>query len=486
MPAQDTYVIFTVDFTASPGTDTAFTMERSTTGLVGSYITIAQNVALLGEVAIFTDTTAPLGVPLFYRATGNVSGTVLTFTEPAVPETGAVYLKDPGRPWADIEMDFCEAPESVHPPECGTPDPEFVWGGFGDETWTEDVGLFPVLNAEYPADVWARRKFLNGSMTFFTRTLDAIDRVYDLFTAGGPLLIQAPSIYGWDDYFVQPGPVQMQRISRDQRIPLRAWSVPFVIVDRPADVPQGTACANWCAVQDAFPTYGDFVATPGTFADLLSGEILCPGGDPFPLITDTFTRTVVDSWGVTDTGQTWTTSGGVPANYDVNGTSGLMSFSVANVTMNAIIPVPGADVSERIDFSAASIPTGATYTVALCARENTTANLYMARVSIADTTGVMTLTLRKRVAAVETQLSTVLPGFSYVANVRYTIRFALVGTSLMAKVWPTLGSEPAAWQTTATDADLVAAGDAGLRVGIGAVTNPLPVILSFDNLRVTI
>jgi hypothetical protein len=56
----------------------------------------------------------------------------------------------------------------------------------------------------------------------------------------------------------------------------------------------------------------------------------------------------------------------------------------------------------------------------------------------------------------------------------------------MAKVWPTLGSEPAAWQTTATDADLVAAGDAGLRVGIGAVTNPLPVILSFDNLRVTI
>lgn len=482
MPVQDSYVTIHVDFTAAPGTDTSYTLERATAP-AGPWTVLGSGIPLLGEQAVYIDTTAPLGTPLYYRATADPSGAVLTFAEAEIPQTGQAYLKDPLRPWADIELDFCNTPHSDHTPECTNPDPEFVWAGLGTGVWDADAGLFPILNAEYPADVWARRKFETNSMRFLTRTLDAADRIYDLFTAGGPLLLQLPPVYGWDDHFIQPGTVTREYTSRDQRRPARAWSVPFVVVDRPLGPGQGIECANWCAVADAYPTYGDLPIT-GTFGDLLAGDVLCPPV-PAPLIVDTFSREVTDSWGVADTGQTWTVTGGAAANYDVAGGVGLMSFSATGVTMNAVVPFPNADSNARIDFSSDQVPTGNTIDVGLTARENTTSNLYMARVRIADTTGAMTLTLRKRVAGTETQITTVATGLNLVAGTMYSVRLAVIGSSLMARVWQTGGAEPGTWQTTATDTDLTADGDTGLRVGVGAVTNPLPVILSFDNFRVS-
>ncbi len=484
MPGNDGYVIIRVSLVGGTGTDTTYTMERSTAGPTGPWDVLGTAIPLLGERAVFTDTTAPLGVPLWYRITGDQTGDSSVSAETAIPAAGQVWLKDPLRPWADIAFDFCDVVSSGHVEGCTSPDPEFVWAGLGRGVWQADAGLFPILNSETPADVWARQKFETNTMRFFTRTLDAIDRVYDLFTAGGPLLLQLPDEYGWHDHYVQPGDVSRDYISRDQRRPDRLWEVPITVVDRPLGPAQGTTCANWCAVRDTFPTYGDLAGAGGTFEDLLAGDVLCPDGEPTQPIQDTFSRTVVDAWGVTDTGQTWTTTGGATANYDVASGVGLMSFSATGVTMNAVIPIPGADVGERIDFSSSVVPTGNTITVGLAARENTTANLYMARVSIADTTGIVTLSLRKRVGGTETQLSTVTLPLAVAAAGWYTLRFAVSGSSLMARVWDRTLPEPGTWQTTATDTDLTAAGDAGLRVGVGTVTNPLPVILSFDNLWV--
>lgn len=476
-----TYATISVDFTGTPGTDTSYALERATAA-AGPYTTIAVAVPLLAEQDVFTDTTAPFGVPLYYRATGDQTAAVTTYTAGPLDQAGQVWLRDPLRPWADLALDFCDVPQSGHVAGCVQPDPEFVWVGLGEEVWRADAGLFDVLNSETPADVWARRKHADTSISFFTRTLAAADRVYELFTAGGPLLLQLPPEYGWADAFVQPGDATMSRISRDQRRPERRWTVPVTIVDRPLGPAQGTACANWCALADAFPTYGDLPAGL-TFADLAAGEVVCPGGEPVQLITDTFARTVVDGWGVTDTGQTWTTTGGAAANYDVTGGVGTMAFGAMGVTMNAVVPVPAPDVNIRMDFSLPAVPTGAAITVGVTARENTTSNLYMARASIA-TTGVITVSLRKRVAGTETQLSTITLGTVLAPGAWYTVRLIVSGSNLAGTVWPAGSVEPA-WQTTATDPDLAAAGDAGLRVSIGSATNPLPMIISFDNLVVT-
>jgi hypothetical protein len=50
----------------------------------------------------------------------------------------------------------------------------------------------------------------------------------------------------------------------------------------------------------------------------------------------------------------------------------------------------------------------------------------------------------------------------------YSIRFRIVGTALMGKVWPAAGTEPANWMLTATDAS-IAAGACGIRLAFNSV-----------------
>lgn len=243
----------------------------------GPWVVIQEAVPLLQGRAVLFDYGPPIGVPVWYQVTtsGPVASQVVgPYT---AEDTGQTWLTDPVRPWADIGMDTCPPGAGNHRPGCPNTAPEFVWGGFTNSLdLAADTGLFPVLNAERPADVFARRKFATGSFKFFTTTLDAIDRVYDLFTAGGPLMLRTPPVYGWRDAFIQPGDLSMTHVSADQRRTLRQWDVPFTVVDRPFGPTQGTNCNNWCAVTAAFPTFADLTATPGTWLDLLQGDILCP------------------------------------------------------------------------------------------------------------------------------------------------------------------------------------------------------------------
>lgn len=264
--------------------NTALSVERSTEGPDGPWTMIQPVVPLLDGRAFYIDTTAPIAnsgfTTFWYRLVTNVTGFTQVVTVIAADPIQAVWLTDPVRPWADLSMDTCSTTDG-HEPGCSTPDPEFVWGGFtGTLDMVEDVGLHPILNAERPADVFARRKYAEGAFTFFTRSLDAIDQVYDLFTAGGPLMLRVPAVYGWHDTFIQPGTLAMSHPFRDQRRPERRWDVPFVVVDRPLGPVQGTDCNNWCAVEEAFPSMQSMADYPGTWADLANGDVLCPNTPP--------------------------------------------------------------------------------------------------------------------------------------------------------------------------------------------------------------
>jgi hypothetical protein len=478
------YAVIDVDFTGTAGTDTSYALERAIAP-GGPYTTIAVAAPLLAEQDVYTDTTAPFGVPLFYRATGDQTGAVTTYTAGPLDQAGQVWLRDPLRPWTDLALDFCDAAQSGHVPGCAQPDPELVWVGLGEERWRADAGLFDVLNSETPADVWARRKHADSSITFFTRTLAAADRVYELFTAGGPLFLQLPPEYGWQDAFVQPGDVTMSRISRDQRRPERRWEVPITVVDRPLGPAQGTACANWCALPDAYPTYGDLPAGQ-TFADLAAGDVICPGGEPVEPLLDTFTRTVAGGWGTADTGQAWTVATGPPAEFSVNGSMGIHTHTTLNTLHATTIPWGQANVTMRARFSVSAVPTGVGGNdLHFMLRRGDAGNFYSARV-FTGTTGSLMISLRKFVGGAETQLVSATPGFTYVADAVYAVRFSVQGSALMAKVWPAASPEPAAWQVTTTDTDLTGPGAVGMRTLVRAAqTNPLPIIFRFDDLVVT-
>lgn len=153
-----------------------------------------------------------------------------------------------------------------------------AWVGFRDKVRAADAGLFPVLDRERPADVYARRKDIVTSFLFLSRTLAAIDAVYELFTAGGSLLVQVPDIYGMNrqyapkDRYFQPGDLNEGYISQDQRKPLRLWSAPITAVDLPVGLPQGTDTANWCAVQEQYPTFAALTATGLTWGQIAQGQ----------------------------------------------------------------------------------------------------------------------------------------------------------------------------------------------------------------------
>lgn len=275
----DGVIFLDVDFTAAPGTQTTATLERGLSA-TGPW-TFLRTIGLTGEVGVTFDTTVPLDTPVWYRWTGDPGAQVIVegpFTEAS---SGTVLLKDPFRPWANLEFSFCASASNALDLLCGPNGPEYVWARFGGETRRVDAGLFDRLDSETPADVYARRKDFDSAWRFFTRSLTGAQAVYELFTAGGPLQIQAPTEYGVPDVFMQPLDLNKDFLSEsiDQRLPYRIWNVDTVKVDAVVAGPvQGNVCSNWCAVEEAFPTFADMTAAGGTWMDVAAGTTQCPDG----------------------------------------------------------------------------------------------------------------------------------------------------------------------------------------------------------------
>lgn len=325
----------TVDFTGEAGTQTSATLDRGTSA-TGPWVFL-RSVDLLGEQAIVHDNTAPLDTAVWYRATAQ-DGTTEVYGPFTLASGGNVFLRDPLRPWADLEFTFCATQAGLKREMCLPSGPEFVWTGFGQEVYRADAGLFDRLDAETPADVYARRKRLDGSISFMTKTLAAAERVYELFTAGGPLFLQLPSVYGWQDAYIQPGDLTRDYLYPDQRMPHRLWSVAFTIVDATTGPTQGTECANWCTVDETWPTFADMTASGGTWADIAAGTTQCPEGEPVEALADTFTRSVTGGWGTADTGQAWSILQGNTADFSVNGTRGLHTHNPYGAFHATVVP----------------------------------------------------------------------------------------------------------------------------------------------------
>lgn len=221
-----------------------------------------------------TDSEAPLDTLVHYRAFEDVTGldphaNEIISNSVTVTSSGFQWFKDPARPWANVRVDLCSERDGP----CSDPENPVSLMRLGDKTRASDANLIPVLDRELPADIWARRKGIVSSVTFLTRTLTAVGSVYDLFTAGGPILIQVDAAFGWPDAYWQPGELsEVYTGSADQRTPYRMWTVPLVQVDQPspATAAQGTACANWCIIEDLYATCQALTDTGFTWRDVVN------------------------------------------------------------------------------------------------------------------------------------------------------------------------------------------------------------------------
>lgn len=197
---------------------------------------------------------------------------------------------------------------------------------------------------------------------------------------------------------------------------------------------------------------------------------------------DQFARTVSGGWGTADSGQAWVMDGGASTGYAVASGAGRLLLP-AGVFLAAVVPVNTPDVNLVVDYMLPAGPAGDSAYVYPVVRYADGTHMYFARVQIGST-GVMSLTLRKRVGA-ETALASYATGMTHAPGTWYRVRLAVQGSTLMARTWLRSAPEPTTWQVTATDTDLSAPASVGVRGFIGgSTTNAMPYAMHFAGLHV--
>jgi hypothetical protein len=203
-----------------------------------------------------------------------------------------------------------------------------------------------------------------------------------------------------------------------------------------------------------------------------------------PTVLDRFTRTVAGGWGTTETGQAWTATGGVAADFEVGSGVAQHTISTKNVyRITSLDTVALADVDMMVTVRLPSTPTGdGIYTYYLARANISSGVFYFARLYF-QTSSTVELTLRKRTPA-ETALATSPVLLPFAAGVNYRLRFQVLGNTLRAKAWALPDMEPMDWHVTTTDTSITAAGGVGVRTYASTSnTNSSPLVI-VDNLSV--
>ncbi|MEU9654847.1 hypothetical protein [Streptomyces chartreusis] len=202
------------------------------------------------------------------------------------------------------------------------------------------------------------------------------------------------------------------------------------------------------------------------------------------IMADDFSGTVSNGWGTADVGGAWTTGGGTAGDYAVGSGIGTHTLATANASRRTFLSASFTDFDIYVSIATSALATGGFLSGGLTARHTDSDNLYTARAAF-NTTASLTLSIRKRVAAVETELGTVtIPALTHVAGTFYRMRFQGKGTALKAKLWLATDDESVAWDLEVTDGSLTTTAFLGARsISASGNTNVNPVI-RYDDFRV--
>jgi hypothetical protein len=195
---------------------------------------------------------------------------------------------------------------------------------------------------------------------------------------------------------------------------------------------------------------------------------------------DEFGRTASSTWGNAATGQLWSNSGGTSADFNVTSGYGAHRLATTNASRRNFTDFTQTDADVYVSLTTSATATGGSLMGGPTLRYLDSDNLYQAQVEF-TTANVINLTIRKRVAATETQLATVTANFTHTAGTFVRVRFQVIGSTLRAKVWKVADSEPYEWMLTVTDTSLTTSSYAGIRsISATANTNVNPEV-RYDN-----
>jgi hypothetical protein len=204
---------------------------------------------------------------------------------------------------------------------------------------------------------------------------------------------------------------------------------------------------------------------------------------------DTFTRTVVDGWGTSDTGDTWLTG------FGAGGTVAGSDWQVASGVGTQSQPVAGGYRYSILDIVARDVEITATTTVAitnitggslepcnLMVRRNAGV-YYMARVNITSAED-LSITIHHSVDGQLAAPVTVSGLVDAVSSKVIRVKLQAEGPMIRAKVYAP-GAEPLGWHIELHDTRITTAGQVGTRNGVASGnTNTKPILFSTDNVEV--
>nr|WP_241429108.1 PKD domain-containing protein [Agrococcus sp. ARC_14] len=198
------------------------------------------------------------------------------------------------------------------------------------------------------------------------------------------------------------------------------------------------------------------------------------------IAADSFTRTASNAWGTADVGGAWAVTGGSAA-FSVSGGRGIVALAPSHTREARLSGVSARDVVVDVRVSADVASAGGTASATVSARLVGSSS-YALSVRF-QPGGVLQTYLLRNGAALAGTTGTWSPGQVF------TARLSLTGaspTQLAAKVWPSAGAEPVAWQMTATDstAGLQTAGIVTLKSALSSSSSVPTTRLSYDDLRV--
>ncbi|GHP00218.1 hypothetical protein KSF_102650 [Reticulibacter mediterranei] len=226
-----------------------------------------------------------------------------------------------------------------------------------------------------------------------------------------------------------------------------------------ADVPGGsatatpTATATATATPTATATATATVTTTPT-ATVTSTVTTTPTVTATPgtaLGQDTFQRANQSHWGTASDGQTWGGDANTSATFSISANTG----RITNTGSTSYSAVLGPTATNAEVYVSGSLSSFASTNFGPVLRWTDGNNWYKAFIDGSR------LYIQKRVGGTTTILTSV--AFPATAGTSYTIHFRVVGTTLQANIWASLGTEPSSWMVTASDSSL-SSGYCGLRV----------------------